>query len=427
MPTSVGTALSAYRTALNCLDARDVLTTEQALKILCTRDTLQIALLSEAPIAAERLQRIYRLDTQLKKKKNAAKILKAIDLENYRETLPEHPQSWWWNLDKTQPPHFLDRYEWFFNGLTFGSWTVSIALLINIASRFFSGGPDVVGAIAVILPSLFALLKAKSDLTEAGQKGFDTLLQWMRIPAVINARAKFSSTLILLIGLLFFWQKLPQVSQFYSRLGLNHYRADELSSAEINYQRAISLDPNNAEAHYNLGRLYEDWLRFDDAEREYQIAVSANIPRAHNNLARLYILEKNYSEAVSLLIKGLRLVEEELTLPEESRSIYPEDHYNLLKNLAWVRFEQSQYENAEKLLSEAILISNNPEIIKYVQSRASVHCILAQVLELGGDKDAHSQWELCQQLADSSIPEEDTWLNLADEYLQNAQDKDVTP
>ncbi|MDB9412513.1 tetratricopeptide repeat protein [Microcystis aeruginosa] len=42
-----------------------------------------------------------------------------------------------------------------------------------------------------------------------------------------------------------------------------------MSSAEEDYQRALSLNPDDAEAHFNLGLLYEELQDFDLARKEY--------------------------------------------------------------------------------------------------------------------------------------------------------------
>ena len=417
-PPSEWFALTCYCRALELLDGSAPLNAKHALDILRARDELQSIMSSVSSISTEKAYRIQSLDAKLKK--HAAHIDSSINLARYRETVHQLPKGWWWYLDKERPRHRLDRYDWLLKGLTFGLWTISTAFLVNLSSRFLSGGPDIGGTLAIVIPSLVALLTARSELTEAGAKGFDRLLQHTRVPNTLRVEAKFLCALIFLIALLLFWQQLPRVSDFYDQLGFDHYRAGELSSAEKNYKRAIALAPDNSQAHFNLGSLYEDWLRFEEAEQAYQVAISGRVFRAHNNLARLYILEGNYSRAVSLLTKGEQLVKEQLTLNENFRSISPEDQYSLMKNLGWVRFKQDWNEKAIDFLNVAISISHSPEIDEDLFNRASAHCILAQVLEEEQrKKEAYQQWELCSQLGNSAIPEEDAWLNLASQYLQN--------
>ena len=445
--------LSQYRAALQSLATDSPLSDQQALEILCARDALNNALTQEPFIAAELLECIHELDAQLQQHKQ--RIDQALELSSYRHSLPAKPKGWWWYLDQQRPPHRLDRYDWVFKGLTFGGWSVSLALLVNIASRFLSGGPDVVGTFAIIVPSLITLLKAKSDLTEEEQKdndfsealkkGFEALLITWKVPKFLHAETKFCSTMALLLGLLGFWYNLPTISAIYNQRGFDHYKAGELSSAEADYQRAIALDPDNANAHYNLAVVYEHWLQLKKSKQEYQLAGSGNIPRAYNNLARLYIREGDYPEAVNLLVEGLKLTTEQ--------SVYPEDQYNLYKNLGWARFKQNRDDEAKIALEKAIKIAKNPDVAKYLPNRASASCILAQVLERQkkpeAAKESLKQWENCRNLIIGNpsiskpnqwldlandlgignpwIPEEDTWLHLANQRIQKAQQQKQRP
>ncbi|NEO18507.1 tetratricopeptide repeat protein [Moorena sp. SIO4A5] len=445
--------LSQYRAALQSLATDSTLSHQQALEILCARDALHNALKQEPFIPAELLECIHELDAQLQQHKQ--RIDQALELSSYRDSLAAKPKGWWWYLDQQRPPHRLDRYDWVFKGLTFGSWSVSLALLVNIASRFLSGGPGVAGTSAIIVPTLITLLKAKSDLTEEEQKdndfsealkkGFEELLTRLKVPKFLHAETKFLSTMALVLGLLGFWFSLSSISDSYGERGLEHYRAGELSSAEADYQRAIALDPDNAKAHYNLAVVYEDWLQLKKSKQEYQLAVSANIPRAYNNLARLYILEGDYPKAANLLLEGLKLTTEQ--------SVYPEDKYNLYKNLGWVRFKQNRDDEAKIALEKALKIAKDPDVANYLPNRASASCILAQVLERQKKPEALNkslkEWENCRNLiignpriskpnqwldlandlgiGNRLIPEEDTWLHLANERIQKAQQQKQRP
>ncbi|NEO67160.1 MAG: tetratricopeptide repeat protein [Moorea sp. SIO4G2] len=63
------------------------------------------------------------------------------------------------------------------------------------------------------------------------------------------------------------------------------------------------------------------------------------------------------------------------------QSVYPEDKYNLYKNLGWVRFKQNRDDEAKIALEKAVNIAKNPKVANYLPNRASASCILAQVLE----------------------------------------------
>lgn len=410
-PSPTGAAFSQYRASLQPLAQSRPLTAAQALAILCARDALQQSLAAAPLLDAQRLQRLHELDAQLKRQ--GPRLERALKLASYRDSLPAPPEGWWWYLDETRPPHPWDRFDWLFKGLTFGSWTATLALLVNLAGRFLSGGPDVAGAAAIILPSLLALLQARSELTATGQTAFEKLLQRLRLPTFLHVEAKLLSSLLLLAGLLVFWSRLPQISDLYNRRGLDAYHERELGQAAADYQRAIALHADNGKAHYNLALVYEDWLQFKAAKQEYQVALQAGIVRAHNNLARLYIQEEKYPEAVSLLTKGLKLSAEQ--------AIYPEDRYNLFKNLGWARFQQQRDDDAKAALETAVDIASAPEVAQYLDNRASAHCLLAQVLERQKQaQQALTHWKQCQAQGSRLIPEEDTWLHLAQQRLKTA-------
>lgn len=310
-------ALVRYRKALEYLEgSKTSLSSQRALEILAARDALQKVLKTQEQVSVELLLQVMELDSQLKQK--AGRILKVLNLPECRESLPTSELGWWWNLDSKQ-------VNWLIKGLTLITWTGNLGLLANIASRFLSGGVGVVGAIAVVFPSFLTLLQARSELTEAGREGFDQLIAKLGIPKNCLEETKLGSLLALFGLLLSFWFALPSISQAYYQEGKNNSDQRQLGTAEENYLRAIALNPDNVEAHYNLGNLYEDLQEFDKARTEYLIAVKGDVPEAYNNLARLFIQKKEYPQAVALLNQGI--------LKTGEQDSFPEDKYNLFKNL----------------------------------------------------------------------------------------------
>jgi len=409
-------AFTAYRTALQVLDLSKELSEEQAIAILCARDAVRQSLMEQSSISGDRLLRVKPLDTKLKEHKQ--RICSAVDLPTYRSIHPNTAQNWWWHLDAEPLVHQRDRKDWLFKFLTISSWTVILALLLNIANRFFSVGLGVTGAVAVIFPSLLTFLKARSDLTEAGQKSIEQLFTGVGIPEHWQAKAKFISTFVLLGGITVLWCSLPAIADLYNRQGLDLYYGRHLRQAEQHYQQAIALDSDHAEAHYNLGLVYEDWLRLDEAKKVYQIASSQGLVEAHNNLARLLIQSEDYQEAVILLQDGLLL--------RNRKAVEPEDEFNLYKNLGWARLSQGYLQDAQSALDQAIAIASINNTQQRIRSGAAAHCLLAQVLEKQNKtKDGLQQWqECCQQGIERlerrrvPIPEEDQWLHQAQQRLQ---------
>jgi tetratricopeptide (TPR) repeat protein len=98
-------------------------------------------------------------------------------------------------------------------------------------------------------------------------------------------------------------------AEFYNDLG-NRYSIQGLYQQAIDlYTRAISLDPQLAEAHYNRGLAYDNLGQYQNAIHEYKVAIGlnpGNVP-AHNNLGRLYVKEGECELAIEILRKGLEM------------------------------------------------------------------------------------------------------------------------
>lgn len=409
MNSPLDITLKRYEVSLKSLDKVDF-DIEQVLTVFNARDAVQQALKDEKSIPNSRLQKVIELDEHLRN--NAERITRAINgktadkLQSWRESIQPSAEAWWWKLDAIAP-HPWDIWDWLWISLSIAGWTANISLLVNIATRFLVGGVGLLGAAAVTLPSILALLQAGSQFTKSGQEGFDKLLD-KKIPKQYHQEAKLVSTLMMSGSLVIFWFALPSISDMYNHNGLKNYDEKNLGAAEQDYLRAISLNADNVEAHYNLGNLYEEWQDLEKAKKEYQLALSGDLPEAYNNLARLYIREKKYPEAASLLKKGLVLAQKENSTPEIK--------YNLFKNLGWVRLEQGRNEEAQQNLQAAIGITKNPEAIKYIKNPSAAYCLLAQVLEKQ-KQTAIEQWQQCAQLGSTLNPDEDNWLHLAQKKI----------
>ena len=77
------------------------------------------------------------------------------------------------------------------------------------------------------------------------------------------------------------------------------------------YQNGLKADPKNVELHYNLGKMFQDMDKLEEAEQEYKTAIaidSTHIPSL-NNLGYLYLDDniKKYDEAVKLFTQALQI------------------------------------------------------------------------------------------------------------------------
>ena len=111
---------------------------------------------------------------------------------------------------------------------------------------------------------------------------------------------------------------------------------------------------------------------YEQAKREYNLALMNGSPLAGNNLARLYLLSEDASKyplAINLLQKAFSYLGQQQELVAEDRARV---EYGLYKNLGWARLKQSRYQEAQEALETAISI--NDESI-------AAHCLLAQTLD----------------------------------------------
>ncbi|AOY84426.1 tetratricopeptide repeat protein [Moorena producens JHB] len=404
------TALNCYQEALKKLEKSQSPQVKEVLGILNARDTVQTAWSEYNQVSTTHQELLVELDSLLKSK--AGQITKVMDLAKYRNSFQPAAAAWWWRLETEAPPHLWDRWDWLWRGLTVGSWTVNLSLLIDIVPRFLSAGTGFAGVAVVAFPSILTLLQARSELTQAGKEGFEKLLNKLGIPKHYHEEAKFGSTLLLFAVLVLISLNKPTFSDWYNRQGVNkHHNQGQLAGAEADYLQALALDPDNAKAHYNLGSLYEDLQEFDKAKSQYQFAVKENLIKAENNLARLWILENKPELATPLLWKSLQQAENE---PLRVR-------YNLMKNLGWAWLQQQQLERAETILTGAIALGTTPEGLEQITTLGSAHCLLAQVYQQQKrNAETLEQWQKCCQLGSIVNPDEPKWLSLAHKALKEA-------
>jgi Tfp pilus assembly protein PilF len=79
-------------------------------------------------------------------------------------------------------------------------------------------------------------------------------------------------------------------------LGWAYFLAQEDAEAEVNFDRALALDPTLASAHYHLGRLRSRQGRFDEAALAYRRAhsydwdgqLASELERAWSELPQAY-------------------------------------------------------------------------------------------------------------------------------------------
>jgi tetratricopeptide (TPR) repeat protein len=80
----------------------------------------------------------------------------------------------------------------------------------------------------------------------------------------------------------------PKAAPTYLVLGLHLHRLKRLPEAVESYQKALSLDPLSANAHYNLALAYFDLNQFDQSNRQAQLsyALGVRLPGLRDKLTK---------------------------------------------------------------------------------------------------------------------------------------------
>ncbi|NEQ48390.1 MAG: tetratricopeptide repeat protein [Leptolyngbya sp. SIOISBB] len=369
--------------------------------------------MAEQSLAAKQaLPKLSSLDDRLRQQSQV--IAQMVPLEQWREIVAPLDSAWWWQLEKVHPWAKLD---WLWKLLTVPILTLNFALVVAISSRFLAGGPDAIGAFAVLGQSLVAMFAAGAPLTKSGQQIIERSLKALRLPKYLWYEAKLAIAVIIFLALLGFQSSLPTISASYVRRGTAAQSAQQTTSAAAQYQRAIKLNPNNMEAHFRLGTVYEDLLDIDQAREEYRIAMLGGCIEAYNNLARLYIVnDQDYVAARTLLRQGQSQLENRDSTEVTYCSQAAQDNlvaleYTFFTNLGWAHLRLDNLPDSESQLREAIKLN---------EEGAAPHCLLAQVLERQEEKDLRAaipEWNKCFEYARTLNPDEEQWLDMAQQRL----------
>ena len=177
-------------------------------------------------------------------------------------------------------------------------------------------------------------------------------------------------------------KKFPNHSFSWKVLGSIYEKTERKSKALIAKQKAIEINPKDAEAYCNLGNTFQDLARLSEAEESFREAIKLkpDFAEAFNNLGNtLRILGKEieaeicYRKAISLkdnfaeaynnlakILHDLGKLEEAQENYRRALSLKP-DLFMTYNNLAHNLFELGKIEEAENVLKKAIELK--PDLI----------------------------------------------------------------
>jgi serine/threonine protein kinase/tetratricopeptide (TPR) repeat protein len=134
-----------------------------------------------------------------------------------------------------------------------------------------------------------------------------------------------------------------QLPQVYATLGMVQTGTGRYSEAVQSLEKALKLDPVNADAHRELAKAYEAMGRLKDAESTYvnAVALRPGYWAAHNELGGFYFRRGRYDEAQKEYQKIVDLT------PDNTKGY---------SNLGGVAFFQKRYEEAAQMFEKSLAI-----------------------------------------------------------------------
>jgi tetratricopeptide (TPR) repeat protein len=335
------------------------------------RDRIQ-ALLTGQLLSNDQIKRIYNADTLFRVKVRSLDQSVVLDRELLQQTILPPPAHWWW-----QPPEEPQ----FWNIISVAALAITGALATQFTARILSKNPDAWGVSAVVLQGALTLL-AGGTFTLAGKRLFKKIGLGR-----ITAQARACLATILAVIVLALWYFVPSaLARRYNRIGLDvcpsNLSCRDLEKAITMFERASSLDPDNAVVHYNFGRVYELAFDYDKAIEQYKEAVNdaADSPAALSNWARLLVIQKkDLNLALTLLDDAVNKADRR----SQTGNIYWASP-GIFKNRGLANYQAGFYVMAEKDLKHSLELQQKLR----KEDMASPHCLLSMVNAKLGNSSA---------------------------------------
>lgn len=149
-----------------------------------------------------------------------------------------------------------------------------------------------------------------------------------------------------------------------------------LEAAEKSFERALLVDPRNAEAHHGLGVCMDLQKRYPAAEEHYRLAIATEPKNAtyHADLGYSYFLQKRYPDAEKSLGRALELDPSNalasknlgMTYARQGKRELAETTFRRVMNDAEVRQAMAQIDGASEANGSDIALASSE------QSRAAL-------------------------------------------------------
>ena len=162
-------------------------------------------------------------------------------------------------------------------------------------------------------------------------------------------------------------------------LGLIYSGTGRYDDAIKQFNLALSKNPTNSEAYRGLAKAYESLERNNDAESTFKRAIKLNSDywAGYNDLGVFYYKNGKYEHAIEQFKKVIKLTPDNyrgynnlggiyymLERRDEARDMFEQslrirESYNIYSNLATLYYIEGKYEEAAKTYEEALKINDN--------------------------------------------------------------------
>lgn len=432
----LGSKISAYEEALDALPSKKTDDYEASVRtILIARDAIAHRIKDAGHFEEKTHDRVVAQDRRLKEvAKVVVKTLGQNTFVDWREAHQPPETSWWWYLDErvakdAERAHDVEQKNAaFWIILTVLCVSGSIHLTVEITRRFIDEGGTWSATVKALLEGPLTVVHAGlgvlafSTFTNTGREWAERLLMKLGLFEQYSFKKRFLIAAVIFILLLSFQLSLPAIARYYVERGMRFARQRDEASAVENFQRAIRLDPGNAQAHYNLAVMYEgqnDDLHNDKAIKEYLAALNLDngFIEARNNLARLHIRNARDDQDLNHVLQTLTNA---IHLSPEAWDV----RYALHKNRGLVHLKLKHYAEADEDLRTAIGIDlSRPGRVDDLNDLAAPHCLRGYALEgLNRKEEAMAEWDTCARYHCSDEDLDPEWVRTAQQRKNTVGD-----
>ncbi|MFM6322961.1 MAG: tetratricopeptide repeat protein, partial [Microcystis panniformis] len=147
---------------------------------------------------------------------------------------------------------------------------------------------------------------------------------------------------------------------WYSNRGIIYYNQQKYKLALDDFNKAIELNPNYAEAYGNRGLLYYNQQKYELALSDFNkaIEINPNLVEAYYNRGNLYRLQQKYELALSDYNKAIKL---------------NKNAWFAMMGIGLVKYEQGSISEAIKQWEKALIINNQSAEIQLALAVAFYH------------------------------------------------------